>query len=160
MKSPEMIGICGGTWGDSGVGKTTVANILAKKLDYYPISFVEPIKEAAKKYFDWDGIMTQETRILLDRICRMGRQISEDYWLNLTMSRIPTNISKIVFDDLWFANEVRMITSNNGIIVRITKQGYESPTLPCEMVDIPNNGSLAELQSRTLLSVAEAFICK
>jgi broad-specificity NMP kinase len=57
MKSPEMIGICGGKWGDSGVGKTTVSNILAKTLDYYPISFIEPVKEAAKKYFDWNGTM-------------------------------------------------------------------------------------------------------
>lgn len=159
MNKPEMIGICGGTWENSAVGKTTVVNILAKKLGYYPISFMEPVREAAKKYFDWDGNMNSEAKVLLDRICRMGRTISEDYWMNLTLSRIPKEDNiKIVFDDLWFDNEVKMITSNGGIIFRVTKDGISSPTLPCEMIEISNNGSVADLQTRTLLIVSDALL--
>lgn len=154
-----MIGICGGTWESSTVGKTTVVNILAKKLGYYPISFMEPVREAAKKYFDWDGNMNSEAKVLLDRICRMGRTISEDYWMNLTLSRIPKEDNlKIVFDDLWFDNEVKMITSNGGIIFGVTKEGISSPILPCEMIEISNNGSVADLQTRTLLIVSDALL--
>jgi len=161
MKSPEMIGICGGIWGNSGVGKTTVVNILAKKLGYYPVSFLEPIKEAAKKYFDWDGRMNSDSKVLLDRICRMGRTISEDYWMNLTLSKIPKDENiKIVFDDLWFENEVKMITSNGGIIFKVTKDGLDSINLPCEMVEIPNDGSIINLQTRALLIVSEALLSR
>ena len=159
---PFMIGICGGAWGDGGVGKTTVANILAKNMDFHPVSFLDPVKDVARKFFGWDGTMDKDARILLDRLCRMGRSISEDYWRDLTVARIAKDTAgnKIVFDDVWFPNEVKMIMSSGGIILRIIKKGYDSPVLPCETIDIENDNSILDLQRRVILQVADAMASK
>lgn len=156
MSVPFMIGICGGTWGDGGVGKTTVANILAKQLGFYPVSFIDPVKEIAKKFFGWDGKIDSEARVLLDRICRMGRSISENYWRDLAVSRIPKDAScnKIVFDDVWFDNEVRMIIDGGGKIIRVTKRSHNFLPLPCETIDIPNEDSLLSLQRLVMLKIS------
>lgn len=159
MSVPLMVGVCGGAWGDSGVGKTTVVNILVKSMGFYPVSFVDPVKDIARKFFEWDGKMDKEARILLDRICRMGRGISEDYWRDLTVARIPKDEAgdRIVFDDVWFPNEVKMIASSGGIVLRVIKQGFESPVLPCETIDIDNDGSMIDLQRMAVLAVTDAI---
>ena len=157
MKTPLMIGVCGGSWGDGGVGKTTVVNTVTKSLHFYPVSFVEPVKDIAKKFFQWNGTMNPDARVLLNNICRMGRSISEDYWRDLTVTRIPQETKRVIFDDVWFPNEAKMIASNGGIMIRVLKAGYESPVLPCEMLDIFNDGSLADLQTRTSMLVAHAM---
>lgn len=148
-----MIGVCGGIWGDGGVGKTTVTNIIAKKFGFYPVSFIEPVRDMARKLFNWEGEMDSEARLLFDRICRTGRSVSENYWRDLTVSRIPNTCDKIIFDDVWFPNEVSFITANGGKIIRVLKNGHEFVALPCEALEIQNDGSLADLQMNTILSV-------
>jgi len=159
MTVPFMVGICGGSWENSNVGKTTVANILVKHMDFYPVSFIDPVKEVARKFFNWQGKKEHEDRVLLDQICRMGRSISEDYWRDLTLAKIhaETQKDKIVFDDVWFANEVKMIVDNKGIVLRVTKKGYDSPVLPCETLDIENDGSILDLQRRVTLMIADVL---
>jgi hypothetical protein len=153
----KMVGICGGAWGDGGVGKTTVANILAKKMGFYPMSFVDPVKDLAKKFFGWDGKMDSDARILLDRICRLGRGISEDYWMNLTLARIPSEVDKVVFDDVMFDNEAKMIVSAGGVVVRVEKTGHSNPLMPCDLASLDNNGSLIDLNRMAVLIVAQAL---
>lgn len=153
----KMVGICGGAWGDGGVGKTTVANVVSKQMGFYPISFVDPVKDLAKKFFGWDGKMDHEARVLLDRICRLGRTISEDYWMNLALARIPAGVEKIVFDDVMFDNEARMIASAGGVVVLVEKTGHLSPAMPCEVVKLENNGSLADLNRISLLLISQAL---
>lgn len=146
--TPLVIGICGGQWGDGGVGKTTVANIIAKSIGFYPASFVDPVKQLAKEFFGWDGKMDDKARILLDGVCRVGRRISENYWLDLTVTRIPKDgtIEKIVFDDVWFPNEAVWISDCGGVVFMVTRPGHTNPSLPCETVEISNDGSLSSLQ--------------
>ena len=153
----KMVGICGGSWGDGGVGKTAVANIISKQMGFYPISFVDPVKDLAKKFFGWDGKMDKEARILLDGICRLGRGISEDYWMNLTLARIPHEVEKIVFDDVMFDNEAKMIASSGGVVVVVEKAGHSSPIMPCEVVHLDNNGSLADLNRMSVLIISQAL---
>jgi hypothetical protein len=131
-------------------------------MGFYPVSFVDPVKDIAKQFFGWDGSMNADARVMLDRICRMGRSISEDYWRDLTVTRIPKDVAgnKIVFDDVWFPNEVKMIVASGGLVIRVTKQGHESPLLPCETMDIHNDGSIIDLQQRVVLMVADAIEAK
>ena len=162
MNVPVMIGVCGGSWEKPGVGKTTVVNILAKQMQFYPISFIDPVKDLAKQFFGWDGSMNSESRILLDRICRLGRSIAEDYWMNLSLVRAAKASigNKIIFDDVWFANEAKMIIASGGIVVRVKKNDHNSPVLPCETLDIDNNGSLVELQRTLIPSIVDAMEAK
>ena len=155
MSMPVVIGLCGGKWNDGGVGKSTVANILAKQLGFFPVSLVDPVKDVAKEFFGWDGKMDDATRILLDRICRIGRSISEGYWLDLTVSKIPKDgsVRRVVFDDVWFPNEARWIAGCGGIMFAVTRPGHEMPVMPCETVELPNGGTLAELYGRIPLIV-------
>jgi len=153
MNSPIMMGVCGGTWGDGGVGKTTVTNIIAKNFGFYPVSFIDPVRDMAKNLFQWDGNMDSEARSLFDKICRTGRTVSENYWRDLTVSRVPKRFDKIIFDDVWFPNEISFITANGGKIIKVLKSGHESVVLPCEAIEIQNDGSLADLQMNTILSV-------
>ena len=155
MNAPVIIGLCGGKWGDAGVGKTTVANTLAKQLGFYPVSLVDPVKEVAKEFFRWDGKIDPAARLLLDSVCRVGRRISERYWLDLAVARIPKDgsVKRIVFDDVWFANEAMWLAGCGGVLFRITRPGHETPDLPCETVEIANGGTLSELQRRAALVI-------
>jgi len=155
-KKRLVMGVCGGSWGKSGVGKTTVANILCKNFDLYPVSFVDPVKDVAKRLFNWDGKMDDEAKVLLDRICRVGREISEHYWRDLAIVRIPPEKKRIIFDDLYFSNEFKFIVENKGIVLRIIRKGFDSPYVPCETVDIHNDGSLNELQVSVVSAINEA----
>jgi hypothetical protein len=101
--------------------------------------------------------MDIEGRILLDGICRTGRKISEDYWRNLVVSKIPKTITKVVFDDVYFDNEVRLITGSSGFVIRVTKKGQDLISLPCETIDISNDGSLSEFQKIATLKIAKAI---
>jgi hypothetical protein len=150
-----MVGICGGSWEKPGIGKTTVANVLTKHLGFYPVSFIDPVKDIAKRLYGWDGKMDQSARIMLDRICRMGREISEHYWRDMTLIRIPTDKTKIVFDDVYFANEFKAIVENGGIVLRVVRNGFDMPVVPCVSIDISNDGTLNDLQRSVLLVASE-----
>jgi len=154
MLNLKVIGICGGSWGDGGVGKTTAVNIMSKQMGFYPASFMDPVKDVAKKHFGWDGKMTPDSRVLLDQICRRGRMISENYWRDLSILRIPKEAEKIVFDDLWFDNEAQFVVGCGGFVVRITKQGHLSPELRLEATDVPNDKTLRDFQRELMMAVS------
>lgn len=152
-----LVGVCGGSWEKPGVGKTTVANILAKNFSFHPVSFIDPVKDVAKRLFGWDGTMDDKARVLLDRICRVGREVSEHYWRDMALSRVPADQKRIVFDDMYFEDEFRMIVENKGIVLRVVRSGFGTPSVPCETVDVSNDGSLNELQRSVLLATKDAF---
>ena len=160
MRAPIVMGLCGGRWGDGGVGKTTVANVLAKQGGFYPASPVDPVKDIAKEFFGWDGRMDDAARLLLDHICRVGRRISEGYWLDLAIAKVPKDgsVGRLVLDDVWFPNEAVWVAGCCGILFRVTRPGHDTPTLPCETVEIPNHGTLAELQRVAVLVVEKAMV--
>ena len=130
----------------------------SSKMGFYPVSFLDPVKDVAKKMFGWDGQMTPDARIMLDGICRSGMKISEGYWRDLTLVRIPKTETKLVFDDVWFDNEAKWIVANGGFVVRVTKDGYPSPVMTCDTIDIPNDKSLTEFKRMIVLHVSKALM--
>ena len=152
-----MVGICGGSWEKPGIGKTTVANILAKHLGFHPVSFIDPVKEVAKRMFGWDGTMDDAARVMLDRICRLGREITEDYWRDMTLVGLPADKKRIAFDDVYFDNEFRIIAENKGVILRLFRKGFGTPPVPCMTVEVNNDGTLQDLQRSVLLAMSEAM---
>ena len=151
-----FIGVCGGQWGDGGVGKTTVINILAKHMGFYPASFSSPVRDIAKKSFGWDGKMNSQSRDLLDQICRKGKLISEHYWLNLAMAGIPSEANKVAIDDLWFDDEAAMIEKCGGFVLRITRPGHSHIPISCSAIEVANDGNLVQLQRKVLWAVTQA----
>lgn len=152
-----FIGVCGGQWGDGGVGKTAVTNILAKHMDFYPSSFSAPVRDIAKRTFGWDGKMNADSRVLLDQICRRGKAISEHYWCNLALASIPAEANRIVMDDLWFDDEAAMIEKSGGFVLRITRPNHSCMPLSCKVIEIVNDGTLLQLQRKVLMAVTQAI---
>jgi hypothetical protein len=101
--------------------------------------------------------MDAEARLLLDRICRSGREISEHYWRDMTVIRLPKEAKRIAFDDVYFEDEFRLIVENKGLVIRVTRDGFETPKVPCEAVDIANNFGILELQ-RSVLATVNGFL--
>ncbi len=156
-KDKKIVGVCGGKWGKSEVGKTTIVNILSKHLDFYPLSFTDPVKDVARRLFRWNGIMDSGGKILLDDICRTGKKISENYWRDMAIVRIPKDVNKIVFDDVYFDNEFRFIEDNNGLIIKVNKRGFDTPDVLFNTIDVDNNKSIIDLQ-RTVLAIVNNFL--
>jgi len=154
-----MVGVCGGSWEKPGIGKTTVVNLLAKHFGFHPVSFADPVKDVARRMFDWDGMMDDKARVLLDRVCRVGREISEHYWRDLAMVRLPPDKDRIAFDDVYFDDEFQAIVGNGGIVIRVVRKGFDIPKVPCETVDIQNDGNLLDLQ-RSVFVAAEEFLSR
>jgi hypothetical protein len=113
-----VVGICGGSYGKPWVGRTTVAEALVASLGFKKLSLMDVVRDAAKS----SGSPEPESYATLDAVCRSGRKISENFWLNLTVKRM-SGIDKIVLDDLWFGNEASFVRDNNGIVVMISRPG-------------------------------------
>lgn len=81
--------------GDKNTGKTLAANILEKK-GFYKISISSKVKEFV-------GFINGKNRTddeILRTVRNRGYLINKKYWINLVLSSIPSNIDKVVIDDL------------------------------------------------------------
>ena len=119
-----IVGICGGSFGKTGVGKTTAANALVNILGFKRLSLMDVVKDSAKA----SGIDNPSSLEAIDFVCRSGRRINEDFWLNLTVKGMEGH-DKIVLDDVWFGNEAQFIRNNGGIVIMIKRPGVSADDL-------------------------------
>ena len=152
-----IIGFCGGKWGCSGVGKTTAARFLVDK-GFRLVSFSDPIERVAKAQAGWNGVRDAAGKRILDAVCRGGRKVSEDYWTHLVMKSIPSEEKKIVFDDIWFANERRFIKSSGGWVIEIIRPLVPASDLDFEVdASVFNKGGFDDFRESILSAVYGLF---
>jgi len=145
-----FIGFCGGNLCSNGVGKTTAANHLVKKHNFYLCDLMKPVEESAKKLSNWDGKKDANGLSIINQSCISGRKINENYWLNLAISSIPKNITKIVFDNVCFKNEADFIKRNGGFVIHIEREGFQEivPDFITDIAITRNNGSINDFEEK------------
>jgi dephospho-CoA kinase len=142
-----FIGLCGGKLGSDGVGKSTAANYLVEKHNFYLCDLLKPVEESAKKLSQWDGKKDEKGLSILNETCIAGRKINENYWLNLALASVPKNITRIVFDNIYFKNEAIFIKNNSGFIINIDRNGFEDMDFDfISDYSLINNGTLEEFE--------------
>jgi hypothetical protein len=148
--SKIVVGFCGGNFCSNCVGKTTAANVLVKKHNFYLCNLLNPVEESAKKLCNWDGKRDKNGLSILNQVCASGSKINENYWLNISLASIPKNVDKIVFDNVYFKNESEFIR-NNGFLIYIERIGFDKEiTIPDFNYDyvIINDGSLNYFENK------------
>ena len=144
-----IVGICGGAWGMEGVGKTSVAGLMDELAGFKVVSFSTPIVDFAKAHMKWDGKMDLYGRKIVDAVCRIGRKVSRDYWLNLAMHKVDPTWPKVVFDDLFFENEEWLVKSLGGKIIRVSRPSVpDAATWLQSDFTITNDGTLDDLRTK------------
>ena len=166
INTPKIIGFCGGSFGSNGVGKTTAANFVVKEFGFHYCSLSNAVEQSAIKLCKWDGKKDKDGLIILNQVCASGRKINENYWLNITLASIPKNVDKVVFDDVYFKNEINFIKSKDGTIINIERNGYVQPETDYYAVDlnlsynIPNNSTIEDFQKTIRIIVTKLYNIK
>jgi hypothetical protein len=121
---PKIIGVAG----PKGSGKTTVANILANKLNGVIVPFAKPLKDIARS-LGWNGKKDEKGRRLLQLLgTECGREcIDQDIWVKKWLAYVDIHVlsSVVIADDVRFENEASMILKNNGTLIEVKREGYE-----------------------------------
>lgn len=158
----KLIGLCG----PKGVGKT----FFAKQQGARVLSFASPIKRMLRQILppgDWleerkedqlpDFPKGMTARFALQTLgTEWGRaMIDPDIWVKAAMreaeyflqampiSKFSTPDSKVIFDDVRFANEAVAIRNAGGKVYRVVREDFEASTdnhiselgLPAELID-------------------------
>lgn len=140
---PQYIGL----HGFAGVGKDTVAEILAANYGYQRVAFANVLREALYvlnpiiEFYDdyedrvqdivdrigWDEAKRQyeEIRRMLQVLgTEVGREmIDQNVWVDSVFKNLDKD-KKYVFTDVRFVNEHQAIDSRLGLLVKIDRPGY------------------------------------
>lgn len=136
--TPRIIGLCG----IAGSGKSTVADILARKHGFVRKPFAYPLKSmiaalgfdrsvldgpAAGKELPLDVFGGRTLREAMQTLgTEWGRaQFGEDFWIRM-LARGLDGLSAVVADDVRFENEAQAIHDRGGIVVRLVRDGAGS----------------------------------
>lgn len=164
-----------GITGKAGAGKNTVADILSDNFGYSQLSFAGPLKAAlavlgmpeplrAMKELNYPGKNYSYRKAAHTLGTEWARCLDEDFWVNLASEKVQElwriNQKNIVFSDVRFDNEAKMIHSNGGIVLLVVGRDYNTDNslhaseagVSSNLVDrvIYNTGSLEELEETVL----------
>jgi hypothetical protein len=147
-----------GITGNMGVGKTTLANEIAGRLNGYVLPFAAPVKSIAKS-MGWNGEKDERGRRLLQLIgTECGREcIGEDVWVRRWLASLVEDSespSAVIADDVRFENEADAIRARGGLIVRVTRPGFDGDGHASETqrvdahMEIANDGTVERLKAQ------------
>jgi hypothetical protein len=138
MKSIRIIGITG----LKRSGKDTISDYINTNYKYNKVSFVKPLKDICKTLFDLtsEQLNGDEKEIIDKRYGCTPRKImqfigtdlfrnnmkiikdSDNIWVNVLKRKLLKNKNKFVISDVRFQNEIDMIQSIGGIIIRVDRK--------------------------------------
>ena len=145
----ELIGLTG----PKGVGKSTLACNLTDSWGEV-LSFAEPIRQMLEQIVPRDCLTDKKEEVIpwlgvtgrqmLQRLgTEFGRNLDSDIWVNIAQrSLVICDSTPIIFDDVRFPNEAKMIKRNGGQVWRLTRAGIENTDthssedgIPEELID-------------------------
>ena len=116
--------------GKMQVGKTTAADHLVHRHGFVKYALADPIKEIARRDFDWDGEKDERGRRLLQDIGTVGRGYDRDVWLRRLEGRLAEGApARAVVDDVRLAREVVFLEELGFFVVRIDRPAGSIETL-------------------------------
>lgn len=148
--------------GKAGSGKSTVAEMLAKKiqdipsLTVMPYGFADPIKYIAKGYFGWDGNKDVRGRRLLQQIGFIGREYDEDVWVKHFIRQLDKRAGLFPFhasviSDWRFPNELNYL-ERNPLLDTVTIRVFGRGGLEGDVASDASENSLIEINEEVLTS--------
>ena len=179
MEPKLIIGIAG----HFGSGKDAFGEELLRVLnERQPDSakifkFAGPLKEMARKYFNWDGTKGEGSkysgdgdqyiggRKLLQGIGMLLREETDpNFWINKLFADINEDACRYaIITDTRFINEAKLVRAAGGHLVRVVRDGFEGDNDPSEAemrdsefhklctMTIDNSGPLKHLLGRARL---------
>ena len=139
--------------GESGSGKSTIANYLRAKHKFIELTLAEPVKQIASIL---SGInlsilngLTEENRVLRENVKdkiygKTGREwlifvgtkifrekVDEDIWIKLLLQRVSTLRGiqpgcNIIVSDCRFKNELKLLKKNGAIVMSVIRNNNTS----------------------------------
>lgn len=163
-----LVGFCG----KLGSGKSTIANMLAKKYDFEVRSFSEPLKWVCQDLYNFtDEQLYGDLKEVVDpRIGKSPREILQwvgtdifrlsdpNFWVNIFELNYDRDLN-IIVDDVRFPNEVDLIKKLGGIVIKINgnyrnNKERESHASEIQELDydyeIDNDGTKKELFTKVV----------
>ena len=127
MSLPKLIGVTG----FKRSGKDTFAQVLVEEAGYTRLAFADALKEEVAGFL---GIPTKELehdkekwREVLQRHGCAMREMDLEYWIVMIEEKIYLDdVQYVVVSDVRFQNEANWIWKNNGVIVRMVRDGIYS----------------------------------
>ena len=102
--------------GKMSTGKTSLTDYLVEKYGVTKLSFAEPVKEIAVKYFGMD--INKKDRNILQGVGCKFREIRPLVWVDLLESKIEHNKAYVI-DDVRFINEAIRLKELGFLIIRL-----------------------------------------
>lgn len=151
-----------GIAGKMGTGKSTVAKMIAEKINGKIVPFAKPLKDLATQ-MGWNGVKDEKGRRLLQLLgTECGREcIGEDIWISHWLYEIhkrENNGYHIIADDVRFENELNVIRVHpNGILIKIKRLTNQQDSEHASERDLPdslfdyviiNDGSIEQLEEK------------
>jgi len=115
--------------GKMQVGKTTAADHLVLRHGFWKYALADPIKQIARRDFDWDGEKDERGRRLLQEIGTVGRAYDPDLWLRRLAERLQDDAPpRAVVDDVRLAREVAFLERLGFTVARIVRPAHRIAT--------------------------------
>lgn len=149
-----------GLIGKKRSGKDSFASVLVERYGYKRVAYADPLREALLRMdpcVDWDmdddgditpyqlsevvgwigwerakDIVPDVRRLLQSFGTDAIREIDEDFWVRAGAKQIDETPGPVVVTDVRFPNEADAIRKRGGLLVRITRPGYDGDGHPTE----------------------------